>query len=239
MLWFVAVLAGVLLAVGVLGGVLVPGASGSRDARIDREVSVLLAGIPQEGQTLGAPSAPVTLQVFAELEDVNSAYWFLNYLPWIIREFVGPGLLRIEYRAFKTNTLSSETFVKQQAATLAAGAQDKLWNYLYTFYHERHKEFTPYVTESFLSNLAHQVPGLSIAQWDRDRNADPRVERVIEEDQQGRAEGNHVTPGYRIGRTGRALKAFTGSDAFTYEGQIHPTSYASPEDIANAIVQMH
>lgn len=238
-LWFLTGLAGLLLAVAVLGVVMVAGANSSRDGRIDRTVGVLLAGIPQEGQTLGTSTAPVTLQLFAELEDYSSDGWFRTYLPAIIRQFVRTGRLRIEYRSFKTNTISSETFVKQQAAALAAAEQDKLWNYAYTFYLEQGKERTPYATESYLDNIARQVPGLNIGEWYTDRNSDLRVEQVVEEDQQGRAEGIHVTPAYRIGRTGGALKGFTGSNAITYQGQIHPTTYASAEDIAKAIAKIH
>jgi len=238
-LWSSVALAGALVIVSVLGTVLVAGASSNRDSRIDRHVGALLAGIPQKGQTLGAPTAPVTLQLFAELEDYSSDSWFLELLPAIIREFVRTDRLRIEYRSFKTNTISSETFVKQQAAALAAGAQGKLWNYVYTFYYEQGKERTPYVTESYLDTVARQVPTLNIEQWDQDRNADRRIEQVVEEDQQGRAEGIHVTPAYRIGRTGGALKDFTGSQSITYTAQAHATTYASAEDIAKAIDQIH
>jgi Thioredoxin len=236
---FGVAVAGVLAGVAVLGAVLVAGAHSSRDSLVGREVRALLGGIPQEGQTLGASTAPVTMQVFAELEDDSSEGEFLGKLPAIIRKFVRTNVLRIEYRAFKTNIISSETFVKQQAAALAAGAQDKLWNYAYTFYYEQGKERTPYVTESFLNDIARQVTALNIQQWDTDRNAGPRIEQVVEEDQQGRAEGIHVTPAYRIGRTGGALKNFAGSEAITYQGQIHPTTYASAENIAKAISQIH
>ncbi len=221
-LWFRAALAGVLLAVAVLGTIVVAGAHSSEEGRINHEVGALLAGIPQEGQTLGAPTAPVTLQLFAELEDYSSGSWFRVLLPAIIREFVRTNRLKIEYRAFKTNTISSETFVKQQAAALAAGAQDKLWNYIYAFSYEQGKERTPYATESFLDNIAHQVPALNIEQWGVDRNADPRIEQVVEEDQQGRADGIHATPAYRLGRTGGGLKPFAGSTATTYQGQYTP-----------------
>ncbi|HXM86533.1 MAG TPA: thioredoxin domain-containing protein [Solirubrobacteraceae bacterium] len=238
-LWFRAALTGVLLTAAVLGAVVLGRANSSRDRRVERQVGALLAGIPQEGQTLGARTAPVTLQLFAELEDYSSGSWSLQLLPAIILEFVRTGILRIEYRSFKTNTIGSETFVKQQAAALAAGAQDKLWNYVYTFYYEQGKEHTSYATESFLDNIARQVPALKIKDWDVDRNADQRIERVVEEDQQGRADGIHVTPAYRIGRTGGALKDLSGSNSIIYAHQVHPTTYASVEDIAKAIAQIH
>lgn len=238
-LWFGAALMGVLVVVAVLGIVVAVGANSSQDSHVDREVSALLAGISQKGQVLGAPTAPVTLQLYAELEDPSSDSWFLDYLPAIIRELVRTNRLKIEYRSFKTNTLGSETFVKQQAAALAAGGQNKLWNYVYTFYYEQGREYSPYVTESYLDNIAHQVHALDVAGWNTARNADQRIEQVVEEDQQGRADGIHVTPAYRIGRTGGALKDFTGSEGTTYVGQEHRTTYASAEDITKAIDQIH
>ncbi len=233
--------AALVLAAVVVGSVLLisPNSSGAgQDARFDHEVSALLAGIPQEGRTLGAPAAPVTLQLFADLEDDDSQRWVLTLLPAIIDEFVRPGILKIEYRSYKTNTIHPETFVKQQAAAIAAGAQDKLWNFVNTFYYEQGREYTPYVTESYIDNIASQVPGLNIALWHKDRNDGRRTEQVVADDQQARAEGIHVTPAYRLGRTGGPLKNFMGSESFVFAKQHHPTTFASAEDIANAIKEI-
>jgi hypothetical protein len=248
-LWLRIGLAGTLIvAAAMIGTVLLvsldsmisPNNSGAgRDARFDQEVRTLLAGIPQEGRTLGLPTAPMTLQVFADLEDDDSQRWVLTLLPAIISEFVRPGILKIEYRSYKTNTIHPETFVKQQAAAIAAGAQDKLWNFIDTFYHEQGTEYTPYVTESYIDNIASQVPGLNIALWHKDRNDGRRTEQVVADDQEAIADGIHVTPAYRLGRTGRPLKNFMGSEAITFVGQTHPTTFASAEDIAKAIKQIH
>ncbi len=213
--------------------------SAGQDEFFDREVSTLLAGIPQHGRTLGSPAAPVTLQVFADLEDNDSQRWVLTLLPTIIDEFVRRGALRIEYRSYKTNTVNPETFVKQQTAAVAAGAQDMLWNFVYTFYYEQGKEYTPYVTESYLDHIASQIPGLNIALWHKDRNDGRRSEQVVADDQAAIADGIHVTPSYRLGHTGGALKNFEGSEAVTFPRQYHPTTFASVEDVANAIKGIH
>jgi hypothetical protein len=242
MLWLGTGLTGTLIIVAVLGTVLLASPNNSRaeqDTRIDQEVSALLAGIPQEGRTLGSPTAPVTLQVFADLEDNDSRRWVLTLLPAIIREFVRPGILKVEYRSFKTNTIQPETFVKQQTAAVAAGAQNKLWNFVDTFYHEQGKEYTPYVTERYIDNMAGQIPELDIVQWHHDRNDGRRGEQVVTDDQTARTDGIHVTPAYRLGRTGGPLKNFQGSEAITFPKQHHPTTFASAQDIANAINQIH
>jgi len=208
-------------------------------ARIDQEVNALLAGIPQEGRTLGSRMAPVTLQVFADLEDEDSRRWVLTLLPTIIDEFVRPGILKIEYRSFKTNTIHPETFVKQQTAAIAAGAQDKLWNFVATFYREQGREYTPYVTERYIENIASQIPELNIGQWRHDRNDGRRTEQVVTDDQAARADGIHTSPAYRLGRTGGPLRNFIGSEAIVFPKQRYPTSFASAKDLASAINQIH
>jgi outer membrane murein-binding lipoprotein Lpp len=237
-------LAGTLAIATVLTGtLLLAGRTSSRAAQdhrtIDRKIARLLAGIPQQGRTLGWQTAPVTLQVFADLQDIDSRRWVLAFLPRIIKELVRPGILKIEYRSFKTNTLDPKTFVKQQTAAIAAGAQNKLWNYIETFYHEQGREYTPYATENYIDGIASQIPGLNIAQWHQDRNDGRRSEQVAADDQAGRAHGIHTTPSYRLGHTGDPLKNITGSQAITFPRQTHPTSWANAEDLATAINQIH
>jgi protein-disulfide isomerase len=231
-----------IAAATAIGFVLLISPNSSRagvDARIEQDVGALLAEIPQEGRTLGSPTAPVTLQVFADLEDDDCQRWVLTLLPAIIEEFVRPGILKIEYRSYKTNTIAPETFVKQQTAAIAAGAQGKLWNFIDTFYFEQGTEYTPYVTERYIDNIASQIPGLNIAQWHKDRNDGRRSEQVVADNQEAIADGIHVTPSYRLGRTGGPLENFYGSEAITFPHQHHPTTFASAQDIASAINQIH
>ena len=240
--WARALVAALLATAIALGALLTVGHGHGRAAlnrRVDREIEALLVGIPQEGRVLGSLNAPATLQVFGDLEDKDSRRWFALFLPSIIDQLVRTGALRIEYRSFKTNTIDPETFVKQQTAALAAGAQDRMWNFLYTFYLEQGKEYTPYVTEGYINRIASQVPGLNIAQWRRDRDGGRRSEQVVAEDQAAGREGVHVTPAYRLGRTGGRLRDFAGSEGVVFPRQLHRTTFASVKDIAEAIAQIH
>jgi hypothetical protein len=75
---------GVLVAIGV-GDVV--GSSGQpSSAQVEKEVSALLSGIPQNGNTLGQASAPVTLQVFGDLESADVRTFVVWLLPDILRE---------------------------------------------------------------------------------------------------------------------------------------------------------
>jgi hypothetical protein len=205
--------------------------------RIDREVGTLLIGIPQQGRTLGSPTAPATLEVFLDLKDPDSRSWFLTKLPAIIHDHVRTGALKLEYRAYKTNTFSPQEFVKAQTAALAAGAQNKLWNYIYTLYHEQGSEFTPYATEAFLTNIARQIPNLNLAQWHADRHTGRREEQTTAEDQTARTLGLHVTPSFRIGRTRGTMHNFSGHAITKYREQ-HPIALPTTQDLDNTIQKL-
>jgi hypothetical protein len=202
---------------------------------VDHKVSTQLSGIPQAGATLGRRTAPVTMEVFIDLEDPTSRWWFREDLPAIIDYFVRSGTLKLRYHAFKRNTYWPAIFVKQQTAALAAGAQDRLWNYIDTFLYEQGKELTHYVTESYLEGIARQTPGLNLARWHTDRHTGRREEQTTTEDQSARSIGLYVTPAFRIGKTGGHMSDLTGRTTIQYPEQKHPIALIEAVDIASAI----
>lgn len=170
-----------------------------------QEVDALLAGIPQSGNVLGSPAAPVTLQYFGDLECSTSRAFTLGVLPSIIADWVRSGELRVEYRSLRTVS-EPQVFGVQQVAAIAAGIQDKQWYYLEDFYHEQGREHSGYVTESYLVGLARQAPGLNLAQWADDRR-DPRLAAQVTEDAQAAAAAHlHSTPSLLVGATGSSTQ---------------------------------
>ncbi|OLD56651.1 MAG: hypothetical protein AUI83_06315 [Armatimonadetes bacterium 13_1_40CM_3_65_7] len=174
-------------------------------------VSSLLNGIPQSGNVLGRPDAPVTLQFFSDLECPVCKEFTLGALSPLIQTWVRPGKLKIEDRALETATREPETFKTQQAAALAAGKQGKMWHYLELFYYEQGEEGTGYVTETYLRGLASQVPGLNLADWSAARS-DPAFESTITSDAQAANNaGFNGTPSFLIGKTGGAMQKLEAS----------------------------
>jgi protein-disulfide isomerase len=210
----VAGIVGVLIA---SGGSHVTPSHGRQAKRVDHEVSELVSGIPQTGNALGAPGAPVTLQYFGDLECPVCKAFTLSALPTIIAKQVRSGRLRIEYRSLETATREPEVFTAQQVAALAAGRQSKLWNFIETFYHEQGEEDSGYVTESFIQDIAKQVPGLSLSRWTSAR-ADSTLANQVQTDAQT-ASNAHLegTPAFLLGRSGGAMTKFEPS-SFTDPG---------------------
>lgn len=165
-------------------------------------VNALIGGIPQNGNVLGNPNAPVTLQYFGDLECPICKDFTLGALPTIIQKWVRTGKVKIEYRSLETATREPEVFKTQQVAALAAGKQSKMWNFIETFYHEQGEESSGYVTESYLQGLAQQVPGLNLTTWTNDRNDAALVNQVATDSQAANNAGFTGTPSFLIGKTG-------------------------------------
>jgi protein-disulfide isomerase len=176
------------------------GSTGAKGAA--SEVDTLLAGIPQSGNVLGNPKAPVTLRYFGDLECPICKEFTLGALPSLIGGYVRQGKLKIEYDSMQTATREPETFRTQQVAALAAGKQDKMWHYVELFYHDQGEEDSGYVTEQFLQELAKQLPGLNLTQWTSDRNNPALAEQVATDGQTATSEGFTGTPSFLILKTG-------------------------------------
>jgi hypothetical protein len=174
-------------------------------AKIRRAVERTFAGIPQDGPVLGRPDAPVTMVLLGDPECPQARQFVVQLLPVLVNRWVRSGKLRIEYVGDSAETIWPDVFERQQVAVLAAGRQHRLWQYLDFFYHYQGPEFTRYVTESFLGELAKET-GLDTGGWNAARGTfrlAHRVERGL-----GRAEASGITytPAFLIGPTGGKLK---------------------------------
>jgi protein-disulfide isomerase len=212
----VVVVAIVVILVATGGGAKkgLPKTAHEKNATVN-EVTSLVGGIPQNGNALGSPTAPITLQYFGDLECPICQKFTLGSLPTIIPRWVRTGKLRIEYRSLETATREPEVFKAQQVAAYAAGRQNKAWNFIETFYHEQGEEDSGYVTEKYLQSIASQVPGLDLTQWTSDRS-DPKLAQEVSADAEAAANaGFNGTPSFLIGHSGGAMKKL---------------EYQSPED---------
>jgi protein-disulfide isomerase len=198
-----AVASVVILIAGSAGGSpATPTWTGKRTAA-QKEIGALLSGIPQSGNTLGRPTAPVTMQFFGDLQCPTARTFALIALPYLIREWVREGTVRIEFHSLRSVS-EPEAFDAQQVAALAAGVQDRLWDYLEYFYLEQGQEHSGYVTEGYLRSRAREVSGLDLQQWNEARG-DPRLATQVSEDEElARTMRLSGTPSFLIGPTGSA-----------------------------------
>jgi protein-disulfide isomerase len=217
----VVAVAVILIATGGGGKKVVAPKSKEANAKV-AEVTSLLSGIPQAGNVLGSPTAPVTLKYYGDLECPICQDFTLKILPTLIPKYVRTGKLRIEYHSLSTATGKAESggsepegmFKTQQTAALAAGKQNLGWYFIELFYHEQAEEDSGYVTENFIQGLASQVPGLNLASWTAARN-DPAYANELTADAQAASQAGFTgTPSFELGKTNGTFKPF---EAGTFE----------------------
>ena len=188
---------------------------GSPAARADvTAVSNLLGGIPQSGATLGSSSAPVTVTEYADLEcPVCDAFALpknrntsdgtpgSGYLDQLINQYVRTGKVKLVYRSLETatgNGPNASMWLPQQAAALAAGLQNKEWDYIELFYYEQQSETSSYVTPTFLRGIATQSPGLNVSTWAANVNSPSLQSQVAGDGQTAQARGYSYTPTFVV-----------------------------------------
>lgn len=168
---------------------------GKQQTQTVASVTSLLSGIPQSGATLGNPNAPVTMVYYGDLEcPICRDFTVSGGLTPLIRNEVKQGKVKIVYKSFETATRDPSVFKTQQVAALAAGKQNRFWDYAELFYRQQGAEGTSYVTDAYLQNLARQVPGLNPTQWESDRNNSTLANQVASDVQSGTTVGVQGTP---------------------------------------------
>jgi protein-disulfide isomerase len=192
------VVVGVFIVISTSGG----GASGTSGLKTGAKatqataaVDQLLNGIPQSGARLGNSSAPITLTYYGDLEcPVCQAFTLNGGFPQLVSNDVKSGKVQVVYKAFQTATQDPNVFKTQQVAALAAGQQQRFWNYTELFYRQQGAEGSGYVTDGYLNGLARQVTGLSLAKWQSARNNAALGTQIQSEEQTAGTAGVSATP---------------------------------------------
>jgi protein-disulfide isomerase len=163
----------------------------------DAPVFALLSGIPQHGNTLGSPTAKVTVVEYGDLQCPICRDFTLSSEHDLIKNDVRAGKVKLVYKSLETATGGApdpKIFGPQQAAAYAAGLQNHAWDYIELFYHQQGAEGTGYVNQGFLDNLAKQIKPLNFSQWQSDSKSSALLAQVKAEGQDAAAKGFNATP---------------------------------------------
>ena len=190
-------------------------------------VKTLLAGIPQQGNTLGSPSAKVTVTEYGDLVCPICKEFALSSETQLISNDVRSGKVKLVYKALETasQTANNSMFVPSQTAALAAGNQKLAWNYIELFYHEQGDETTSYVTTAYLQGLAGQIPGLNYSQWNSDRTSSTLSSQITADEAAATAAGFDSTPTIVIQGPKSQAQPIVGN----------PSSYGSLESVIKSV----
>ncbi len=174
--------------------------SGGGDASDIADVKLVeqqLDGIPQHGMALGEARAKVTLLEFGDLQCPVCRGYSEEVLPPLIGNQVRNGEAKIEFRNY---TIIGEQSTPAGAAAIAAGEQERGWNYIELFYRNQGAENSGYATDEFLTAIARAAGVPNIAKWDKARGS----RRIVEQVEATTAEAEQL--------------GFTGTPSFAVEG---------------------
>ena len=139
----------------------------------------LLGGIQQDGPRLGEPEAPVTIQVFNDVQCEPCAAYQLETVEPLIRERVRPSdELKLEYHHFP---MSRSGIGLAAYAGEAAGLQDYEWHFNELFFRNQDEAPGGEVTQELLDQIANAILNFNVEQWQRDMD-EPEVQEALEED---------------------------------------------------------
>jgi protein-disulfide isomerase len=127
----------------------------------------LFGGVPQEGDRLGSNDAPVSIQVFNDLQCASCRDDFLRTIPGLMEPYVRPGDVKLLYRHYSNAETAQELgFYGAEAAA----EQGYGWQYIYLFFRsqEEAKRFrTTKLFEDFEKSIAGGVEELEAEEWNQ------------------------------------------------------------------------
>ena len=196
-----ALLGGVLVAaIAVIAVVVVISQSGTDDPVSAEEgttqANTLFAGIPQTGNVLGDPDAPVTIEEYVDLQCPFCQRFSQEGLPDIVKEYVKTGQAKI---VLQTLTFIGADSERGARVAWSAADQNKMFEFVENFYANQGEENSGYATEAFLKKVAGGVEGLDV-QKALDGRDSAKVSSSIQGSQSAATKANvDSTPSFLVG----------------------------------------
>jgi protein-disulfide isomerase len=122
----------------------------------------IFGGVRQDVDRIGSPDAPVSLQLFDDMQCSSCRDQFLSTIPTLVEDYVRPGELRMDYRHYSFSPLPEELgFLGAEAAA----DQDYAWPYIYLFFRNQDEAERVGIDEDFLTSIAGSIPELDVPAW--------------------------------------------------------------------------
>jgi protein-disulfide isomerase len=165
-LWVIALLALGLFALGyfvVEVSTQKPGRAVVHIAGIS-DAQELFGGVPQQGDRIGSSDAPVTMQVFNDLQCSSCREAFLSTIPALVENYARPGDVQMLWRHYSNaeNPVETGFYGAEAAAEQGYG-----WQYTYLFFRNQDEGQRFGVDQDFLDSVAGGVEELNGPEWEQ------------------------------------------------------------------------
>lgn len=141
----------------------------------------IFGGVPQEGDRLGPSDAPVSIQVFNDLQCGNCREDFLQTVPPLVDAYVRPGRVQLLMRHYSVaeNPLELGFFGAEAAAQQGYG-----WQYTYLFFRNQEEARRFGIDNEFMASIAGSIGELDVPEWqeylDREGGSQGSIAKKLE-----------------------------------------------------------
>jgi hypothetical protein len=145
------------------------------------EAQEIFGGVEQAGDRLGASNAPVSIQVFNDLQCSSCRADFLGTIPRLVEGYVRPGHVKLLMRHYSVAETKLELgfFPAEAAAQQGYG-----WQYTYLFFRNQEEAKKFGVGDRFFASLAGSIGELDVPEWqeylDRESGSNGAITKTLE-----------------------------------------------------------
>jgi protein-disulfide isomerase len=195
-----------LAVVGAIVGVVIAltgGGSSKPPGPLPRasEVNELLGNIPQAGNRLGNPAAPVTMVEYVDLQCPVCKAFEEQILPGIVRNYVRTGKVQIQARPIAFIGSDSQT---GQLGAIAAAQQNRMFQYMQILYLNQGAENSGWLTQDE-SDSATVTFGLDLSQFRDAVGSTETKNQASAYITESTTDGVRGTPTLMLGKTGGTI----------------------------------
>jgi protein-disulfide isomerase len=178
-----------------------------------QEANDLFKGIPQNGLVLGDPKAPVTMEMFIDVQCPVCDDYEVNYLSSVVQDYVRPGKVQLHLQPWAF--LGTQSF-SGRLGLIAAAAQNKGFNFAKVLYDNQpsDSENTGYLNGKWLAGIAASTTGLKLQEWRTATNGPEAQSVATAVDNLAKKKNVSGTPTIFVGCTGGKLKAAMPAGAY-------------------------
>lgn len=122
----------------------------------------IFGGVRQDGDRIGSPGAPVSIQLFDDVQCSSCRDQFLSTIPTLVEDYVRPGELKMEYRHYSFSPLVAQLgFLGAEAGA----EQGYSWPYIYLFFRNQDEAERVGIDDDYLASIAGSIPELDVPAW--------------------------------------------------------------------------
>ena len=169
----------------------------------------LFKGIPQRGNVLGKENAPVTMVEYIDLQCPVCRAFETDVMPTIVPRFVRSGKVQVIARPI---AFIGPDSVRGRLAALAAGRQNRFFDFSQLLYDNQGTENTGWLDDDFVRAAFASLPGLNVAEAEKARTQSAIADEASRYDTQADADQVRGTPTILVGKRGGKLTEVVSPD---------------------------